>query len=168
MTLALIGIGANLGDRAAAVEEALDMLAKLPDSRLTAHSSLYETEPVEVADQPWFINAAAALETALAPEALLEALLAVEAGFGRVRKVDKGPRPLDLDLLLYGDLIVSTKDLTLPHPRMTGRRFVLAPLAEIAATLRHPVENVTIKELLNSCPDRATVRHLGVAGVVDK
>jgi 2-amino-4-hydroxy-6-hydroxymethyldihydropteridine diphosphokinase len=138
MTAAYVALGANLGDPVAAVQAALAALAGLPDSRVVRASSLYRTAPVGLHHQPDFINAVAALETALAPEALLDALFAIEAGFGRVRAAKNGPRTIDLDLLLHGDLELAQPRLTLPHPRLHLRAFVLVPLAEIAPDLRLP------------------------------
>jgi 2-amino-4-hydroxy-6-hydroxymethyldihydropteridine diphosphokinase len=138
MTAAYVALGANLGDPVAAVQAALAALAGLPDSRVVRASSLYRTAPVGLSNQPDFINAVAALETALAPEALLDALFAIEAGFGRVRAAKNGPRTIDLDLLLHGDLELAQPRLTLPHPRLHLRAFVLVPLAEIAPDLRLP------------------------------
>jgi 2-amino-4-hydroxy-6-hydroxymethyldihydropteridine diphosphokinase len=129
---AYIALGSNLDDPAGQVSDAFAALAALPDSRLTARSSLYRTAPVGYADQPDFINAVAALDTALAPRALLDALLEIELSRGRARKFANAPRTLDLDLLLYGDTQLDTPGLTLPHPRMHERAFVLVPLAEIA------------------------------------
>ena len=138
MTAAYVALGANLGDPVAAVQAALAALAGLPESRVVRASSLYRTAPVGLSNQPDFINAVAALETALAPEALLDALFAIEAGFGRVRAAKNGPRTIDLDLLLHGDLELAQPRLTLPHPRLHLRAFVLVPLAEIAPDLRLP------------------------------
>jgi len=138
MNTAYIALGANLGDPAATVRAAFAALANLPHSRLVRSSSLYRTAPVGLTEQPEFINAAAALETTLAPEALLDALFDIEARFGRQRAERNGPRTLDLDLLLYADLELDLPRLTLPHPRLHLRAFVLQPLAEIAPELRLP------------------------------
>ena len=138
MTRAYVALGANLGDPVAAVQAAFDALAALPRTTLAARSSLYRTAPVGLAAQPDFINAAAALDTGLAPEELLAALLAVEKRFGRVRGEKNGPRRLDLDLLLHGDAVLALPGLTLPHPRLHLRAFVLVPLAEIAPDLALP------------------------------
>jgi 2-amino-4-hydroxy-6-hydroxymethyldihydropteridine diphosphokinase len=138
MTVAYVALGANLGDPVAAVQAALAALAALPESRVVRASSLYRTAPVGLGNQPDFINAVAALQTALAPATLLDALLAIEEGFGRVRAAKNGPRTIDLDLLLHGNLELAQPRLTLPHPRLHLRAFVLVPLAEIAPDLRLP------------------------------
>ena len=134
---AYIALGSNLDDPAAQVTAALAALAALPQSRLCAQSSLYRTAPVGYADQPDFINAAAAIETALAPRVLLDALLALEVARGRARQFANAPRTLDLDLLLYGERQMDEPGLTLPHPRMHARAFVLEPLAELAPSVAH-------------------------------
>lgn len=135
---AFVALGSNLGEPRRAVEAALRDLASLPDCRLAAHSALYRTAPVGVGAQPDFINAVAALDTTLAPLALLEALLALEARHGRTRHTPLAARTLDLDLLLHGEAVSNTPALQLPHPRMHLRAFVLAPLAEIAPELILP------------------------------
>ncbi|OMG51790.1 2-amino-4-hydroxy-6-hydroxymethyldihydropteridine diphosphokinase [Azonexus hydrophilus] len=138
MSLAYIALGANLGDPAATVNAAFAALDQLPQSRLLATSALYRTAPVGIAEQPEFVNAAALIDTTLAPEALLDALLAIEQAFGRVRAERNGPRTLDLDILLYDDLTLATPRLTLPHPRLHLRAFVLQPLADLAPDLAIP------------------------------
>lgn len=138
MPLAYIALGANLDDPVAQVSRAMTALRSLPQSTLLRASSLYRTAPVGIHGQPDFINAVAALETTLAPESLLDALLAVEVEFGRRRDYPLAPRTLDLDLLLYGDEVIDTTKLTLPHPRMHLRAFVLRPLLEIAPDCRIP------------------------------
>lgn len=130
-TQAFIGLGANLGDAQAAVQRSLAALAQLPHTRLTARSSLYRSAPVD-AGGPDFVNAVAELHTTLAPEALLAELQRLELAEGRERPYRNAPRTLDLDLLLYGDMRIDTPRLTVPHPRMMARAFVLLPLAEIA------------------------------------
>ena len=135
---AYIAFGANLGDPAAAFEHAVTQLAQLPGSRVAGRSALYRSAPVGVAGQPDFINAVIALDTALAPHALLEALLAIEHASGRVRTAALAPRTLDLDLLLYGDAVIDTPALQVPHPRMHLRAFALLPLAELAPTIAIP------------------------------
>lgn len=135
---AFVALGANLEDPASQVERAFPELARLPETRLVARSSLYLSKPVGYTDQPDFINAVAELETALTPRALLEALLAIEQRHGRRREFRNAPRTLDLDLLLYNGLIMHEPGLTLPHPRMHERGFVLLPLLEIAPDCRIP------------------------------
>jgi 2-amino-4-hydroxy-6-hydroxymethyldihydropteridine diphosphokinase len=154
--LAAIGLGANLPSPAGAPEQTI--LAAIRDlvavGNVVARSSLYRTDPVGLADQPAFVNAAVTFETALPPEALLDFLLSVERRYGRERSVDppKGPRTLDLDLLLMDGLVLHSPYLTLPHPALAERRFVLVPLAEIAPGLRHPVLSKNIAELLADLP----------------
>jgi len=138
MNTAYVALGANLGDPAATVLAAFGALANLPESRVVHGSSLYRTAPVGIAEQPYFINAVAELETTLAPEALLGTLFEIEERFGRVRAEKNGPRTLDLDLLLYNDQFIDLPRLTLPHPRLHLRAFVLQPLAEIAPQLAIP------------------------------
>lgn len=135
--LAYVGIGANLGDAQRNVEQAFIALAALPATRLVARSSLYRTAPVD-ADGGDYINAVACIETLLRPPALLEALLAIEQAQGRARSHRNAPRPLDLDVLLFGTLQLQTPALTIPHPRLTQRAFVLVPLLEIAPTIEIP------------------------------
>jgi 2-amino-4-hydroxy-6-hydroxymethyldihydropteridine diphosphokinase len=174
MPTAYIALGSNLdskhGDRAKTLSVASERLGLL--GRVTARSSLYETEPVGYHQQPAFLNAVVALETELKPLPLLHALLAIERELGRDRthSVRNGPRPLDLDLLLMGDSIIEGEELTLPHPALAQRRFVLAPLAEIAAQLRHPQRKQTMAELLGLLPDEgenriSAVRRLPVQAI---
>jgi 2-amino-4-hydroxy-6-hydroxymethyldihydropteridine diphosphokinase len=153
---AYIGLGANLGDRASALRQAARQIGAL--GRVTAVSSLYETEPVGFREQPPFLNAVIALETDLPPAALFETLLGIERDLGRVRSFRNAPRILDLDVLLLDDLILNTPELTVPHPRMHERVFVLAPLAEIAPDLRHPALDTSVSNLFAALPD-----HSGVA-----
>ena len=138
MNTAYVALGANIGEPAATVVSALAALAGLPESRVLRTSPLYRTAPVGLRNQPDFINAAAALETALGAEVLLDALLDLEVRFGRRRRDRNGPRTLDLDLLLYDDSEIDLPRLTLPHPRLHLRAFVLRPLAEIAPDLTIP------------------------------
>jgi 2-amino-4-hydroxy-6-hydroxymethyldihydropteridine diphosphokinase len=138
MKTAYVALGANIGDPTATVLAAFAALANLTDSRVVHTSSLYRTAPVGLTNQPDFINAVAMLETGLAPEELLDALLDLEARFGRVRRDRNGPRTLDLDLLIYDDIELDLPRLTLPHPRLHLRAFVLHPLAEIAPDLAIP------------------------------
>lgn len=132
MLLAYVALGANLADPVAQIRRALGALEAIPDSRLTRRSSLYRTAPIGIHDQPDFINAVAEVRTALPAGELLEALFDIEAQFGRRRDYHHAPRTLDLDLLLYNDAVIDTPRLTLPHPRVHLRAFVLAPLVEIA------------------------------------
>ena len=153
---AFIGLGANVGDRETNLLAARRGL-EARGFRVTAMSSLYLTEPVDAPPQEWFLNAVAGGETALTPEALLRACLDTEREGGRLRDVPRGPRTIDLDLLLYGSEVRQAAGLVLPHPRMHERRFVLVPLAEIAPGARHPVLGLTDAEMLRRCPDRAPV-----------
>lgn len=157
MTLAYVALGANLGSPIVTVNAAIGHLDGIPESRRLAGSSLYRTAPVGLRHQPDFINAVVAMETALTAEALLEQLFAIEAHFGRQRSVRNAPRTLDLDLLLFGDLELRTDPLTLPHPRMHERAFVLAPLAEIAPTLEIPGQG-RVADLLAACADQRIER----------
>ena len=138
MTRAYVGLGSNLGDREARLRAALDLLAASREVSVTATSSFRETEPVGYIDQPNFLNAAAAVETTLTAPELLEELLAIERKLGRERGVRFGPRTIDLDLLLYGDEIVVTPALQIPHPRLHERRFALEPLLELDPALVVP------------------------------
>lgn len=160
--MATIGLGANLPSPAGTPEATI--LAAIQDigeaGRVRACSSLYQTEPVHYEDQPPFVNAVLKLETELEPEALLDSLLAIERRYGRERTTDlhKGPRTLDLDLLLMDELVMRSSRLTLPHPELARRRFVLEPLAEIAPNLRHPLLHATMLELLARIPDEGANR----------
>ena len=158
-------LGGNLDDRMAALTEALRLLDSAAGMRRIACSSVYETEPWAVADQPNFLNVVAAYETTRSPEDLLTACKAVEAEVGRVASYRWGPRLIDVDILLYGDQVVdlAEPDLQIPHPRMTQRAFVLVPLAEIAGETRLPSRRETIQQLMEILDDRAGVVLLGDA-----
>ena len=136
-TEAYISIGSNIGDRALNIRTAIQALEQV--GNVLAVSSLYETEPVEFTEQPWFINCAVRLDTELSPHELIDGLLSIEQKMGRYRGQKKGPRNIDLDILLYDNLILNDATLTIPHPAMHQRRFVLEPLAEIAPEIIHPV-----------------------------
>ena len=129
---ACVALGANIGEPLRQIEAGFSALAALPGTRLLARSSLYRSAPVGYADQPDFINAVAMIETALAPHALLDALLEIERAHGRVREFPNAPRTLDLDIVLYGNVVLQEPGLTIPHARMLERAFVMLPLAEIA------------------------------------
>jgi 2-amino-4-hydroxy-6-hydroxymethyldihydropteridine diphosphokinase len=158
--LVYLGLGSNLGDRAAAIEEATLRL-ETRGFHTTRRSSLWHTEPVGGPPQGWFLNAAAGGETGLSPEQLLEACLETERAMGRVRGEKDGPRLIDVDILLFGDERREGPGLVLPHPRLHERRFVLEPLTEIASRARHPVLGLTVAELKQRCPDTSEVRRWG-------
>jgi 2-amino-4-hydroxy-6-hydroxymethyldihydropteridine diphosphokinase len=153
-----LSIGSNVGDREAHLREAITRMGV--EGRLLAVSSMYETEPVEFTDQPWFLNCAIAIETSETPEKLVAALLRIEREMGRKRTQKKGPRTIDLDILLFGDLILNSPDLTIPHPAMHERRFVLEPMAEIAPEVAHPVLKKTVRKFLEELPAGQIVRKL--------
>jgi len=149
--LVYLSLGSNLGDRETYLREAVSRLRQLGIIRQV--SSFYETQPVEVdREQPWFLNCALAIETELMPLEFLSRMLEVERSMGRVRTEPKGPRTIDIDILLFGHDVLDTPELTVPHPAMHQRRFVLEPLAEIAPRAMHPVLKRTVLELLNSLP----------------
>lgn len=163
---ALVALGANLGDRMATLRAAVRALEARADMVVTAKSQVYETDPVGPPDQPRYLNAAVAIETWLAPEPLLAALLEVERSLGRARGSDRWQaRTIDLDLILHGECVRAGGDtpggLILPHPRFRERAFVLVPLAEIAPSARDPVTGETVESLLRACPGRSDAVRVG-------
>jgi 2-amino-4-hydroxy-6-hydroxymethyldihydropteridine diphosphokinase len=154
-----LSLGSNLDDRAANLEEAIRRLEAF--GRITAKSSVYETEPMEMESQPWFLNCAIAMETGMTAQQLLSTALAIEQSMGRRRILSKGPRTIDIDILLFDNSVEDSATLTIPHPALHQRRFVLEPLAEIAPDLRHPILKKTVREMLNGLPPYSgTVRKL--------
>jgi 2-amino-4-hydroxy-6-hydroxymethyldihydropteridine diphosphokinase len=152
-----LSLGSNTGNREGNIARAIAALGQL-GVRVTRESSLHETEPLEIKEQPWFLNCAIEAETELSPERLMEVLLEIEREMGRERRVPKGPRLIDVDILLYGADILKEPGLEIPHPRMAERKFVLIPLAEIAGQVNHPVSLLTIAEMLEATPDQSEVR----------
>ena len=151
-----LSLGSNLGDREANLRAAIERL-EAPDVRVVRTSPVYETEPLDYTHQRWFLNLAVEAETGLNPMQLLARIGKIERALGRVRTVVKGPRTIDIDILLYGQAVVRSATLEIPHPRMAERRFVLAPLADLAPGLRHPVTDKTVREMLAAAPAQ-TVR----------
>jgi len=154
-----LSLGSNLGDREANLRQAIKRLSST-GVVVTNVSSMYETEPVDMLDQPWFLNCAVEGRTKLPAQELLQALREIEKRMGSQKLVAKGPRLMDMDILLYGTETIDTPELQVPHPRMLFRRFVLVPLAEIAPNLRHPAWTKTISELSAISSDRSEVRRL--------
>lgn len=151
-----LGLGSNLGSRAKNLAAAARLLLENGIEVLRA-SSVYETEPVDLLDQPWFLNQVLEVRSSLGPRALLKLAKSIEARMERVPTVDKGPRTIDIDILIAGDTVLETPDLVIPHPRLAQRNFVLVPLCEIAPETRHPVLDKTIRELVLSSSDPARV-----------
>jgi len=155
-----IGLGSNLGDRAENLRKARERI-EASGVRIRRGSSLYETEPREMLDQPWFLNQAIEAETTLFPRQLLARLLRIEREMGRVRATPKGPRIIDLDILLFGNAAVHAAGLEIPHPRLSERRFVLEPLAELDPDLRPPRGRRTVREMLAEVMDQPVRRFVG-------
>jgi 2-amino-4-hydroxy-6-hydroxymethyldihydropteridine diphosphokinase len=151
-----LSLGSNIGDRAANLASAIERLEAL--GKVLAVSSYYETEPVEVTAQPWFLNCVVALETKQMPRQLIASLLDLEQRMGRRRVQKKGPRTIDIDILLLGDSVLDVPGLTVPHPHMHERRFVLEPLAEIAPDAQHPLLKHSIRDLLDALPPGQAVK----------
>jgi 2-amino-4-hydroxy-6-hydroxymethyldihydropteridine diphosphokinase len=155
---AYLSLGSNLGDRAANLYAAVGQLEAA--GRLLAVSALYETQPVDVPNQPWFLNCVAAIETDMTPKELLQLALQVEAMMGRLRMSEKGARKIDIDIVLFGNRVVDEPGLKIPHPEMHRRRFVLEPLVEIVPDALHPDLKKAASELLATLPPGQTVRRL--------
>ena len=153
---AYLSLGSNLGDREGHLRDAISRLGS--EGRVAAVSSFYETEPVEVTTQPWFLNCAIALETPKTPEVLMATILRIDNGMGRKSGQKKGPRTIDIDILLFGNAVIATPQLTVPHPAMQQRRFVLEPLAAVRPEAVHPQFNKTVLELLEALPAGQEVR----------
>jgi 2-amino-4-hydroxy-6-hydroxymethyldihydropteridine diphosphokinase len=148
--------GSNVGDRKTNLEEAVLSLATA--GTVLKISSYFETEPVGYLNQPWFLNQAIEIETFLTPSELLLCCRQIETKGGRIRTFQNAPRTLDLDILLYGDLLINQEDLIIPHPRLAERKFALEPLAQIAPEAMHPLLKKSIQSLLEACPDSSKVR----------
>lgn len=169
MKTAFISIGSNVGDREQQIAAAIQGLTAR-GIHVKKQSSIYSTEPVDVATQGWFLNCVIEVETDLMPRQLLKTLQQIENDLGRRRLVRRGPRVIDLDILLYSSSVVRAPELEIPHPRLTRRRFMLVPLVEIAPALRHPVENKSIEELLGETEDRSVVNRCksGAIGAAER
>lgn len=159
-TWSYLGLGSNIGDRQANIIEAIKRLNAIPGIVIVNRSSIYETEPIGYKDQGWFINAVIGAKTSLSPRNLLDVCLRIEGEMGRIRRTEKGPREIDIDILLYGDLAVDEAGLKIPHPFMHVRRFVLVPLLEIAPDLCHPILKKSVKALLMDLGDTGRVDKL--------
>jgi 2-amino-4-hydroxy-6-hydroxymethyldihydropteridine diphosphokinase len=153
-----LSLGSNIGDREANLRGAIERLSA-PDLRVLRESPIYETEPVGYTGQRWFLNLVVEAETALFPMQLLARTGKIERELGRVRTVPNGPRTIDIDILLYGNAVVRTAPLEIPHSRMNERRFVLAPLADLAPDLRPPLTRHTVRQLLEAAPPQTVRRH---------
>lgn len=154
-----LSLGSNLGDRSAMLRTGIEALANAK-VQVRKISALYETEPVDFLEQPWFLNCVVEAETTFSPAELLRTLRGIESLLGSKKEFAKGPRLLDMDILLYGDETIDLPELQIPHPRMLQRKFVLAPLAEIAPELKHPSWNAPVAQLLIASADPGTIRKL--------
>jgi 2-amino-4-hydroxy-6-hydroxymethyldihydropteridine diphosphokinase len=152
-----LGFGSNVGNRETNIRQALEGL-QAEDVRLLRTSGLYETEPIGLREQAWFLNEVAEFETELSPQELLDRIHEIESGLGRTREVRNGPRTIDIDILLFGDAVVKTAELVIPHPRYRERRFVLEPLLELNAALRDPETRQTIAAMLERLQGQAVRR----------
>jgi 2-amino-4-hydroxy-6-hydroxymethyldihydropteridine diphosphokinase len=159
MKQVFLSLGSNVGDRVAHLRRAFELLAKV-GIEVRRVSSFYQTEPVDFLAQRWFVNCVAEVGTDLMPLRLLKTLQAVERALGRRPGIPQGPRPIDIDILLYENVVVRSRALTIPHARLSERRFVLVPLRELAAHLRHPVTQRTVLEMLHDTPDASQVIRL--------
>lgn len=160
MKTVYLGLGSNLGDRAAMLQAALEALES-PRLNVRRVSPIYETEPMDVPGQHWFLNLVAEVATDLFPLQLLHCTAKIELQLGRRRVAPKGPRSIDIDILLFGNAVIATPQLEIPHPRFRARRFVLAPLADLAPDLRDPVTRKTVRELLGEVRGQAVRRYMG-------
>jgi 2-amino-4-hydroxy-6-hydroxymethyldihydropteridine diphosphokinase len=151
MARVYIGLGSNLGDRALQIQKAVELIGVMPSTKILRMSSIYETSPVGIPDQPRFLNAVIELSTPMVPRELLAEVKKIEKDLGRSELTRWGPRTIDLDILLCNDDVIVSDELTIPHPRMTERKFVLVPLAELDPAVVHPVEQKTVETILARC-----------------
>jgi len=162
MTTVYLGLGSNIGRRKANLRAAIERL-RAPDLAVLRISPVYETEPVDYTAQRWFLNLVVEAETSLSPMQLLACIAGIEQAMGRVRAVPKGPRTIDIDILFYGHAVIRSEALEIPHPRMAERRFVLAPLADLAPGLEHPIAHRSVSEMLGDAPSQTIRRVEGLA-----
>ncbi|MCL5004922.1 MAG: 2-amino-4-hydroxy-6-hydroxymethyldihydropteridine diphosphokinase [Acidobacteria bacterium] len=160
MKQVFLSFGSNLGSPVENIKKAIGALLGV-GIKVRRVSSFYRTEPVEFRQQPWFVNCVAEVGTDLMPLQLMKTLQRIERALGRRRAIDKGPRTIDIDILLYENVVVQSRTLSIPHEGLSHRRFVLVPLHELAASLRHPVTQRTVLDMLNETPDRSQVIRLG-------
>ena len=156
LNLVYLSLGSNVGEREVHLREAIARLQRVGE--IVSVSSFYETEPVDVTNQAWFLNCVVIVETKKSPEQVMAAILQIEHEMGRERLQKKGPRIIDVDIILFGDEIIHSTQVTVPHPAMQDRRFVLEPLAEIAPEARHPISRKTVREMLEALPAGQVVR----------